>query len=81
MPEQSISEKVNFYKGETRTLRTRIKNLEKRIVSLEERFAKYKNLLQDEKTLDFGTPPHRKKTKAKDDFLKQLRKDFGKEEE
>jgi prefoldin subunit 5 len=34
-PERSISEKVNYYKGESRQLRKRIDNLEKRIAMLE----------------------------------------------
>lgn len=40
LPEQSISSKINYYKGETRTLRKRIGNLEKRVLQLEQQIVK-----------------------------------------
>ena len=41
-PEQSISEKVNYYKGINRTLRKRIDNLEKRMFALEQKIPENK---------------------------------------
>ena len=48
MPEKSISDKVNYYKGFTRTLRKRIDYLETRVFELETRMNKYKHLLDIE---------------------------------
>ena len=47
-PEQSISEKINHYKGVNRTLRKRLENVEARLIELETRMNKYKHLLADE---------------------------------
>ena len=79
--EKSTSEKVNFYKGETRTLRRRIDNLEKRIAQMEERMNKYKKLIPDE-PLNFGMSPKVKKEKKAKEFKKKFMEEhYPKKEE
>lgn len=69
--EKSTSEKVNFYKGETRTLRRRIDNLEKRITTMEEQMKRYKKLIPD-KPLNFGMSPASKKKKQAEEFKRKF---------
>lgn len=81
IPEKSTSAKVNHYKGETRTLRRRIDNLEKRITQLESQLSKYKKLIPDE-PLNFGMSPVTKKQKKADEFRKKfLEEHYPKKEE
>ena len=50
VPEKSANEKINHYKGETRTLKKRLDNLEKRVKRLEDRQEKKKNKPDVKKT-------------------------------
>lgn len=78
VPEQSISSKVNYYKSINRSLRKRIDNLEKRMVTVEHKMGKYKKLLE----VECIKPKQEKNTK--EDFRKKFNKEFNpsyKEEE
>lgn len=79
IPEKSVSDKVEHHKAVNRTLRKRIDNLEKRILVLEERMNKFKNLLPEEVPKNFGTPKKKKETE-KEKFLKGLKETFGSKE-
>ncbi len=69
MPEKSISDKVNYYKGLTRTLRKRIDILEKRMTAIEDRMAKFKHLLPKPECIN-----SKKEKNKKDDFRKEFLK-------
>ena len=73
-PEKSISDRVEFHKGQNKTLRKRIDNLEKRLFALEERMAKYKKLLPDDAPLNFGKA--KAKAKTQEDFRQEFLKEF-----
>ena len=70
-PELSTSEKINHYKGVTRTLRKRVENLETRLYDLEQRMNKYKHLLPKE--VECIKPKKEKNIEedTRNDFLKK----------
>ena len=79
MPEKSISEKVNHYKGETRTLRKRIDNLEKRMLEMEQRLTRYKKLLPTEpKHVNFEQ--EKETDDPRQEFLRKFHPNFKEEE-
>ena len=63
MPEQSISDKVNYYKGIAKTVRKRMENLEKRVQVLEQKLSKIYTKPDDVKCI-------------KSDVKKNSRKEF-----
>ena len=80
MPEKSISDKVNHYKGVNRTLRKRIENIEKRMYDLEQRMSKYKKLLPDEPECIKYIEPKNADEDVRDDFLRRFHPNFREEE-
>lgn len=74
VPEKSISDKVNHYKGQTKTLRRRIDNLEKRLLELEARMNKYKKLLPEP---DDAFSGYKKKEKTKKEVIEDINKKFN----
>ena len=76
LPERSISAKINYYKGETRTLRTRLKYLEKRVASLETTLGDIRKQLPEDEVECIKKEI--KKIKSKEAHLHEFKQDFVK---
>ena len=72
MPEQSISDKVNYYKGIAKTVRKRMENLEKRMQALEQRIEKLTNKSESVKCIKSG-----KEKNPREAFLDRWMADGG----
>ena len=64
LPEQTISERIRYHKSETKTLRKRIDNLEKRMFELEQRLANYQKGLQEPEVSAFAGYEKKKEKKS-----------------
>lgn len=80
MPEKSISDKVNHYKGVNRTLRKRIENIEKRMYALEQRMAKYKKLLPNEPECIIYEEEKNIDDDVREDILRRFHPNYREEE-
>lgn len=68
VPEKSISDKVNHYKGIARTVKKRMENLEKRVQILEQKMAKV--YIKPDEVIE-----EKQEDCPRKDFLKKWKKD------
>lgn len=70
IPEQSSSEKVEYYKGLTRTVKKRVDNLEKRVYMLEQQLQKVKLSKEEVKCIN-----SKDKKNSRKEFMEKWSKD------